>query len=479
MPDVMEAPASVAPSAPVSSPEPSSPAPLSPSAPVEHLGPEAGVDFDIRAELDAKLDSPVETHVPKPTEAPVPEPRAETKPEPEPLAATPEPAEERTPVADDKGELPDEGVKVEVTRSGQKQFVLDENRYNTIQNAYRTARMAEETLGEPLTQEVLTELQGARVDLHSIESSLLSSNPAAQANILQYFANLSQAARDSGEIGHDPMVNLAATMPQFLAQRAPEAYQAQANTYLRNILDNIYRQTAGKTDKKSEWRFAAAQHIDEWVFDRFSNPEDIKIPDPMQARLSDIQAREQQLNSRMQQESTQRWNQAISTSNQQVKSKVEGVVASILKPVESHYEKFPKALGDTRSALVGLVNDAISKDKPWQSVRDNLLREARETTSEQRRSELLKQIETRYEAKAKIVLDPIHNPEVRARLNQGAAKVVAEANATAARAENGAKQRQPSGGGATPQRSVLPAPTAKPGLWSFDEVHDDILAKLS
>lgn len=489
MPDTatVDAPApSSAPSAPSSTPPTTTTSSTSASAPPpERLGSGAS-EFNLGDELDSALASPAapaEAASPAPTAAPVIEPPPLAPPSEEPAAAAPQetapPAEVGTPTEPAAGETLPEGVRIETRRDGSKQYVSTEAAWNALNGAQKAVLAAEELLGEPLTTERLSEMHEATVDMQGIESALLSPTPEAQYDLLRYLSDKGRVAREAGEINHDPLSHLAAHMPYFLAQTNPTAYKIQADTYLRQVLDNVYRATAGKEDPKSQSQFAAAQWLDSMAFNGYKKPGDVQAPaaDPVHAQLQQLQNERAQWQQQQQAAQQQQWKNELSANYAEVKTTVGKIATDLLEPQRAAYKAagVEKALNGLQTQMVQMVSEAIQKDENFQRVERNLIRQAQMLTSAQMRKDKLQQLTDRYAAKARIVLDPHRNAEVRAILSQGARTAVADSQANLQRATAASAQRQPTGGGTAPDRPVLPSPSqTKPGFWSNDEFREEL-----
>lgn len=494
MPDtaVMDAPAAASPAAsPAPSPAPSAPDPATSAPSASTSGTRLAEAPDVSSGIsnDPGWDEPSGNTPPAPKASPAPEPEPAAEPEPEPEAA-PAAAREPEPAASQVELAPDdalEGIIEQTTREGRKQYVVPEEAYTQVHSAYQTMRRAEEILGEPLTEETLGELQGSRLLQAQLETDLISADPRSPMNVLDYLNRRGKSFREAGHVNHDPFTSLAKAMPDYLLQQAShdpaaaQAYQAQAELYMRAVLDNTYRaardgKLPGLTAEQQQDVFKSTAWLDKVIFDKYSRPEDVPAVDPQAARVADIERREQALTQQATQSAGRQWNTEVTGLNTAIQQGTASQIARALAPVEKFYTdlKLTHPLNGLRQQLNGLVNDAIAKDEAWRTARNTLLQRAQHAPTAQLRAELLSQVQQRHDTKARLVLDPARNPKVKEILSQAAAAVASQSTVANSRKAAASQRREPTGAGSAPERSLMPPVKDKPGLWSADAVADDI-----
>lgn len=462
-----------------SSPAPSAPAPTPATT---SGGNSLEVSDAIGRDFDALADAPAPPS-PGPIEkSPTSVETQATEPLPAETGEVAPPAVEEPKAAELPAEFADlpEGISVTEDKSGHKTYSIPEEHFADIHNAYAMARQAEEILGEPLTPETLGELQTSRLISMRLETDLLRTDGQVdnegrtpQDRILYYLSELGRAANVNGHIQHDPMRWLAHRMPEFLAANNPDAYQIQADRYIRRTLDSTYKMAQEEND---EQLFYAAQHLDKRVFNTFTKVGEAPRADPIGDRERAVEARERALQQLTGQSAQQRWNADQAGMNQAIRTNIGGVIENTLKPVAKYYEdlKLPHAVEGIRVQLQNILNEAIAKDSAWTATRSSLLTKAQNAVNPAIRQELLEQIAARYDVKASIVLDPRRNAKVREIISQGAVATKASLDASHARNAEASNRREPTGTGATPPRSVMPPAPPNNRLVSADKLREEI-----
>lgn len=416
--------------------------------------------FDLGAELDSALNTaPVET-TPEPAapvveEAPVDEPEAPIdEPQDEPEEA-PKPQDEK---AEQKPaeELP-EGVEVKDRGDGKKTYTVRETQFNKLITADRTLRGIEESIGEPLTKELVQDLHEAKLSNDKMYTDFLSGDPQRAGNsILQYFKGLADHAMRNGEVQHNPFAALVMQMPQYLRQADPRGYEYQQKAYARETIDGLYQQAA---DSGNEDLLRAAQWVDKTVFGGFKKAADLAAQkvDPLSQRESQVAAREKAILDRQQQETAERWSHFAESTNTAVGTTRSEEIDGVLAPIKDAYKEFPSVFEGYKERLNSIARDALNKDQRWADYRNSTFERAKSAATEQVRQSLQADYLNRYRAKVKAILSPAANPTVKKMLDEGAAAVKTMADTNRQRLAAAAQRREPGGSGATKQNSVLPA----------------------
>ena len=447
--------------------------------------------FDLRSEIGAAMDSPSTPDSPAtpptPAASPAPDaseipaqPDAETpaaapqaeNPAETPVAAKPEVLPEVTEQAAPSAELP-EGVTVR-TVNGHKEYVIADQAAGQILNAYQTAQAAEEILGVPLSAEVVRELYDSHVTGARIENDLTVGGAQGAHRILDYFTQLARNAVANGETQQDGMLAIANYMPSFLAANHPQAFSQQYNAYMRYGLDGLYQIAADSNDPNLR---NAVAWIDQKIFNTHRKADATPRTDPLTMKEQDLNRREQDLRAQQQRSFQQRWASELEQHNQSVKQGVADVIAEYTKNLEAPYKSFPKTLARIRTDMEKALNDSIAQDPNWVHSRNVLLDRAAASPANVRKG-LLQQVANLYQAKARIVLNPARNQNIRAIMNEAAALVKSQSDNAIDRANREAAKRQPGSGGATPNRPVLPAANEPTGFLNKDELSAQIAQML-
>lgn len=455
---------------------------------------EVTAGFDLSSEIGAALDAPAPAAAPEPAAPPAPSPdltpaapetpAAPAQPEApisEPPAAPAEdkvadvPAPDAQPAAKIEGELP-EGITIRDLKDGSKEYVLDQAHAGTILNGYQAAQAAEEVLGVPLTKDVATELYNDHIVRGRIESDLTIGGAQGAQRILDYFNNVTRSAITNGESQADGMRELAATMPAFLARANPEAFNTQYNAYTRLALDGLYQIAADSNDANLK---NAVKWVDKTIFGTHRKDDAIVKTDPLAAREANIRQQETSLQQTRQAAAREQWNSEVQATYGTIREKVDSIVNEFTKPLEEPYKAYPKQISSIRNQLRNLLNDSVEKDANWKQQRNDLLARAQAASPGQTRKELLQHVANLTEQKARTVLNPARNSEVRAIINEAAQLVKAQNDAAIARADKAGQRRQPGPGGAAPDRSVLPAAPEKTGMLSKDDIASEIAQLLA
>jgi hypothetical protein len=381
----------------------------------------------------------------------------------------PEPAAEEA-VDAAKPEETEDGVRERVRADGRKEYVLKESRYHTVYGAYKAAQEAEGVLGEPLTREVVESRQNAYVDHQGLIQEFLSGDASSEANVLNFFAQVADAARKNGEVAHDPLANLAARIPDFFASNQ-SAYTALARPIVQGELTHLKtmaRELMAR-DPNNDALALSIEHIEKALFNEFEPREKfLKAPDPVDLRERQLAEREARLNSQEATERQRQWADFSKQATAEIKSTVIGAVDEALKDVAKAYEAFPHDFKAVKDQLHREFTERTRNDAAWQSQLKALTRKAQIAATPSAREAVKAELLARFKAKAAYLLDPARNESVKGILTSRAAQMKTASDAKHQRLATGAAQRAPGAPGAAVSQSAsrLPKAVSEPGGWA-------------
>lgn len=489
----------------VATPAPSAPAmpAVAPPTPATTSGGNgAEVASNIMKDFDAAFsasDAEPRSHV----EAPAPEPLGDLPTETTtPTSAAPEaeaPTTEETPVIEaapdgetkpagskaaetpaEYANLP-EGVQLIEGKDGKKSYQIPAEHFGEFHQAYSMGLRAQEVFGQALSEEVIADLDRSRRVQFAMENDIISPDPGGMERLLGHLQRTSIDARNNGYASHDAMQILADRMPDWLERYNPQAYQTQANRVLQKVINRSYQIAQESNDadllKATKW-------FEYKTFGQFRTNEDLarEAAQPrMDPRLVDLERREQAVREHETRQEGARWESETGELFGRVAKNSTDAIKNTLKPLVPHYERLqsPETVVLFQRQLEDLIGETIAKDVSWIRHRNDLLNRARATQDPGARKQLLDTVEKLVETKIKIILDPRRNAKVREILSKGAAPVKATVDASHARHAEAASRREPTGTGATPQRSVMPpAPPSKGYSKTADDIRDEIMKSL-
>lgn len=369
-------------------------------------------------------------------------------------------------------------IKLKV-KNGKEYFDVPRSRWEgSIYPGYKAAQEAESVIGEPLTREAIETRQNAYVDQQSIVADFLSGDASAEANVLSYFAQIADAARKNGEVAHDPLANLAARIPDFFAKNQ-QAYSALATPVLKNELAHL-KQVARdrvKANKDDDGLALSIEHIERALFNQYEPREKfLQTPDPVDARLREIEERERRLNEIETNSRKQQWTEFSKQTNTEIRDTVTSAVDAALKDVAAAYEQFPEDFSAVKRMLREEFNERTKKDAAWQANIQSLVRKAQNSATPSAREAVKKDLLARFKAKAEYLLDPVRNESVRGILQKRAASMKAASDAKHKRLATAAAQREPGAPGtAVPQNAKQIKPNGS-GTKAFTDFFDAALA---
>jgi hypothetical protein len=457
--------------------------------------------FDISSEVDAALGAPdtVDTSTTDGTE-PVtstdvpsgPEPQAEPALEPEPEPAAEPPASAPKPEDAPPAEALPDGVRERVV-DGKRQMVTTPERWNTIYGTYKAVQQIEQTLGEPLTPEVVTQGHQARVDQTEMMTDFLSGEPESEQRFLDHFIQVAASARENGDVAHDPMVSVAAEMPPVLLERNPQAFYAVRDSVLQMVLpalakvdpqtalgnsgmfsqirDSVVRptleallQVAAQSGDKNV--ILSAQHIQKALYGEYT-PEaqigraaPVRENDQLAAERNALKEERKQLNDIYARRDAEQWTSWQQTANRGIKDGVaQAVDESLGQEIKEGFKDFPEDYALRVEKLNSEIREATKNDENFQRLITSLTRQARQARSEQRRSEIQAEIVNRYRTKAKLIAD-----SKKVSLFSNAARALkSRMDATHQQRAQAALRREPGTGAAPVPKSLVPTPPPNGG----------------
>lgn len=387
----------------------------------------------------------------------------------EDLDETDEESEETaaTPAVDPAAEVNEDYTVRE--RNGKKELVFKEGRGQTIYDAYKRSQIAEQVFGEPLSQETAELRQQSYVNEGRMLADFLSGDPKGETAFLENFATIAEQARENGEIGHDPIFNLAERFPDLLEKIHPDAYDVLVQRGARSAIERILipqaRQAAATGNKNL---LLSIQHVQKALFGQHTpEAELLKTPEPMDERAKSLEARERKLQDFERNQTERAWKDWHSATEKDVSTAVGGVVTERLKDVAESYKPFPKLFEELTGSLQRELKAKLKADAAWQTVLTNKMRAAKNAVSPEVRDAIRKELADRIKAKAGWILDPQRNPTVKQIMTEAAQRAKAQSDATHARRAQSAQRREPGASG-TPTSSGVRTPQTK--VWTAEDM---------
>jgi hypothetical protein len=392
----------------------------------------------------------------------------------EPEAAAEETAEPPKPEG-----IEEDGVKERVRADGRKEYVLKESRYKNFHEAYTAIRdVVEPVIGEPLTREAIEARQNAFVDQQSIITDFLSGDPSNETNVLNFFAEIAGKAKQAGEVAHDPLVNLAARIPDFFGNNQ-QAYTALAKPILQGEFASLKQIARDRVaaNKDDDALALSIEHIEKALFGQHEPREKfLKAPDPVDARLREVEERERRLNEQQTSERQRQWTEFSKQTNTDIRTSVTGAVDEALKDVAKSYEAFPEDFKAVKDSLHREFNERTRSDAAWQAQLKALTRKAQIAATPSARDAVKAELIAKFKAKAAYLLDPVRNESVKGILSRRAAQIKSTSDAQHQRLATAAAQRQPGApGAAVPQNAQSAKPNGS-GAKAFSDFFDKALA---
>jgi hypothetical protein len=349
---------------------------------------------------------------------------------------------------------------VERERYGKKEWVFKASRGETIYNAYKVAQQAEGVIGEPLTTEAVQARQDAYIDQQSMINDFLSGDPSYEGRVLEFFAGIADQAKQNGEVGHDPMVNLASRMPEFF-RKNEQAYKALAVPVLRHQIDAL-KQVARErvaSNKDDNALALSLQWIEKALFGEHTPLEKmLAAPDQVDARLKQLEEREARLNQVESGRRQQEWQSFVKQTNEDVRSTITAAIEGALKDIAPSYEKFPEDYAAVKRSLHQDFVEQMKGNAAWQAQLSAISRRAQNATSPSAREQAKKDLISKYKANAESWADPARNSTVKNLLSRRAAQIKQESDAKHKRLATAAAKREPGSTGTPVKQSAKSLP---------------------
>ena len=356
-------------------------------------------------------------------------------------------------------ELP-EGVRLE-EKNGRKEYHLKESRYRLFHDAHKVVREIEPIFGEALTPEVAQARQNAYVGQGMMIGDFLSGDPQSEARFLNELARWGKAAREMGEIRHNPLQNIVTQLPKVLQELGDtETLDKLTTPLLESKLKDLYSVAFQENNENLKH---AIQHVEQGLFKKYSKLNEVMPPDPMAKREAEMAAWEARLKETDRQRAQRELAQWERDSTTAITSAVDEEIGSALKPVESAYTKFPREFQGLKELLHKNFQNSLKTDQAWQEYLRQQTRRAANADAPEVRQAIAEDLANRYRAKARYALDPNRNADVKEILSQRAAAMKAQSEANLKRLQAGAARREPGSGGAPVPQQVRNGPNGKVG----------------
>ncbi len=409
-------------------------------------------ESDASASPDAVEDAPVDDEPDE--DAAADDAAAEDE---QPAAEDEQPAADEPPADKPKeAELPEGFRRYE--RDGKKFVSAPETRWNNIYGKYQVAQAVEKTIGEPLTLEAIQERQVAYDVQVAMRDDFISADPEQQARFIANFMLYeSKEALKRGEVGADPMLTMAATLPDVLKAAHPDAYTALADRSLRSSLDALYEMAAERGDENL---LKSVQWIDKAKFNTFRKADEVRAT--VSARKTGAPAENEEvarlraeLAEREQRDAAASFQSWTGDTNKAIGSEIDQTITSMLKDsgAEAKFKQFPETLKAIREALHRAVGEGLEADSHWKRNRDIELRQAQRAVSPEARDAIRQKIVTRAKNAALRAIEG-RMAEV---IEEHSKKVLTGSAARHARLQGGAQHRAPGSAAAPARTAVVPS----------------------
>lgn len=420
-------------------------------------------DLDSMDTADPETEAAVEEASPSETPDPEPAPadentEVEEQPEEEEPALFAE-KQEKKDEAQPAEELP-EGVRLE-EKNGRKEYHLKESRYRLFHDAHKVVREVEPIFGEALTREAAQARQNAYVGQGMMIGDFLSGDPQSEARFLNELARWGKAAREMGEIRHNPLQNIVTQLPKVLQEIGDtETLDKLTTPLLESKLKELYGVAFQENNENLKH---AIQHVEQGLFKKYSKLNEVMPPDPMAKREAELAAREARLQETDRQRAQRELAQWERDSTTAITGAVDEEISNALKPVQDAYAKFPREFQGLKELLYKNFQNSLKTDQAWQEYLRQQTRRAANAESPEVRQAIAEDLANRYRAKARYALDPNRNADVKEILSQRAAAMKAQSEANLKRLQAGAARREPGSGGTPVPQQVRNGPNGKTG----------------
>lgn len=406
-----------------------------------------------------------------------PEPAVE-EPETEEELEQPEEPEPGQAPEKKEGEQPEElpeGVVRGKDRNGKAGLFVEDNRWKNIYGNHQLVQRVSEVLGEPATLEALQLRNDAYIAQERLFSDLTSGDPGTQGQVIDYFLEEMQRARDEGEVGVNPAVPMAETFYSKLREKSPDGYATLRMTAARDLVGEMFQEAAATGDE-SLW--LSAQHFARALANVGRDVTDLaqvrsitqRMGIPFYAKaemqglsrgvdpVARLQAENARLSSLVNGKSTtdqaaqfDNWFQT--TSNSVRSSILDDAVKPALASVEPAWKQFPNDYQDlVVDRLHRKVTETIRNDGNFTNRIKMLSDQAKRATSAQRREQIGDAIKQAYVNRAKLAVDAVKKPI----LEFAANRLKERADQTHARRQSAQNRTTPKGASGTVPRSLTP-----------------------
>lgn len=436
---------------------------------------DAAVDTSFSADVDSTFDGAVD-ETPETAVEDIVEDLPVGGDEPDDLPpAEVEPVAEQPPVVDappteaPKEKLPD-GVRMG-EKDGKKTFYLNESRYRTMESGLHFQRELEQRLvpdtanGQPATIEDLRAAINIREQAfmgnEEMHQDFLSGNPESQRKFIDHWLSQGARAVQNGEVASDPIVPLAATFFDTLAEKHPDAYGAIQAKAAEQLVADVFEVAVAEGNDNL---FLSIQHLSNLLFNRYPQKdgswkegaprEQRGAPSPRLNNPNRNQPRQAPAAAARPDQSAQQWDNFRSKTDTSSKTAIRSSVETSLAEVKKAYDKagVPEHYGAMLDRLNSVVQKELNGDAEWQRQIRVELRAAQMTPSEQRRAEIGERITRRYATRAQQIIQKHIGP-----ITAEAARVTnVRFDAEHKRREAAQNKRAPGGGGPLPKESLLP-----------------------
>lgn len=396
--------------------------------PVAEGSGDAPID-DAPIEANPEDDTPVDAPVVEDAPA-VDEPTTEELVQAEPA--------DKTPQTEVPEELDEGTIKVK-DREGKYKYRLDESRYKTVYGNHQLVQQATDTIGEPLTLDVVKDLHERSLAHERLWDHITSGDPAQQGHVLNEVIQQMKDAQASGETGVDPTVPFAQTVYDTLRDQAPEAYNHLRFQAARDTVGDLFEMAASAKDGLL---FGSAQRLAATMAGVGPKPADMSdaqyaavireatsrqgIPfhtmnemdsltrgeDPVSAAQRRITELETQLNGRTGTSQTEQFNNWHRANTQTVNQSIDkDVVLPALASYAEAWKTFPEDYQkQVMKPLQDAVTAAIQGDTALRGRLNELNGKARRATSEQARTQIGSEIQQIVANRARLAVDKAKGP---------------------------------------------------------------------
>lgn len=435
------------------------------AADLDALDSDTGGEESLEASGEGNVETPDE--VAGDTDEVDPGAEDEVEEEQQPELETPDPLDDKPPVAKEGEELP-EGVSVK-ERNGKKIYELKETRYHKFHSAFVAARDIEQVFGEALTKDAAQLRQDAYIGQEMMIADFMSGDPKSETRFLGQLAAWSRQAQEIGEVRHNPIQNIAKVLPDFLIKSGDkQTFEALATPVLRAKIDEL-QVLANKENNHA--LFVSLQHLERHLFKQYKTKEQIANPDPIASREASIAAREKAFEDRENDRARSEFVAWNADTGEKIRTATAAALEEAMGPeVVKSYEKFPADFRAAKALLKDELKAHLAQDKQWQLYLQTANRRAQNASSPTTRAEVQQELAQRYAAKAKWWA--ANSDTMKDVLNSRASAMKATSTANHKRLQSGASRREPGSVGTPAPQRISDSPNGKFGKEAWEEAVD-------